>query len=422
MNTTRSGLSRRALLASGGALSLTALLAACTSNSPSGSKTSAASNQKLTLWMDSAFTASMTKTVSGFSSKYGVNLAVQPKDFGTILANYLQAAPAGSGPDLLDVNIDFIGPITNAKLAQQLNFGSKLDSLDKRAITGYTVDGKQYGLPLAVEATNVWRNTKLVSDPVETWDDLAKVGADLKAKGVKYPILIDNNAYMWQGAMTAFGGYVFKENSDGSYDPQDVGVDNAGSVAAFQWLADAVKGGYTNYVGATDNSGLDVGGAGDAWKANQVGIHISGPWMLDTYKKLGNFAIDAIPAGPAGPAKSWLSARGLIANAESKNAALAATFITDYLAAAGPMTTWAKATSKLSAWVPVQDSAADSTTKAFGDASKNAHAIPQNAELAGYWTPATDALLLIQQGKSTPKKAADNLGAAFRKSIKQSGK
>lgn len=421
MNSTGSGLSRRTLLAGGGALSLTALLAACTSGSPTSGGSSAATNQKLTLWMDSAFTAAMTKTVSGFSSKYGVNLVVQPKDYGTILAGYQQAAPAGSGPDLLDVNIDFIGPITNAKLAQQLDFGSKLDSLDPRAIAGYTVDGAQYGLPLAVEATNFWRNPKLVPEPVTTWDDLAKVGAELKAKGIKYPVLFDNNAYVWQGAMTAFGGYVFKENSDGSYDPQDVGVDNAGSVAAYQWLADGVKAGWAKYAGGSDNSGLDVGAVGDAWKAGQVGIHFSGPWMLDTYKKSGEFEIDAIPSGPGGAAKSWLSARGLIANPESKNAALAATFLTDYLAAAGPMTTWATTTSKLSAWVPVQDSAADATTKAFGDASTDAHPIPQNAELAGFWTPATDALLLIQQGKSNPKKAADTVGAAFRKSIAASG-
>lgn len=420
MTNAASAFTRRTLITGGGALGLTALLAACTSGSPSGSgSTKAASSQKLTLWMDSAFTGAMTKTVTGFSSKYGVNLAVQPKDYGTILANFQQAAPAGSGPDLLDVNIDFIGPITNAKLAAPLDFGSKLADLDKRAITGYTVSGKQYGIPLALEATNVWRNTKVVPSAVKTWADLAELGAKLKAKGIKYPILIDNNAYVWQGAMTAFGGYVFKQGSDGSYDPQDVGVDNAGSVAAFQWLADAVKGGYASYVGAADNSGLDVSAAGDAWKAGQVGIHVSGPWMLATYKPLGDYAIDPIPAGPSGAASSWLSARGLIANAESKNAALAATFLTDYIAAAAPMKTWAEQTSKVSAWVPIQATAVDADTSQFRTAMTGAQPIPQNAELAGYWTPATSALLLIQQGKSSPKAAADNVGTAFRKSIKQ---
>jgi arabinogalactan oligomer / maltooligosaccharide transport system substrate-binding protein len=408
-------ISRRALLAGAGGLSLAAVLAACTAGGGSGG--SGGSNQKLTLWMDSAFTAAMKKTVSGFSGKYGVQLEVQPKDYGTILANFQQAAPTGSGPDLLDVNIDFIGPLTDAKLVEALDFGSRLKSLDKRAITGYTVDGKVYGLPLAVEATNFWRNPAVVDSPVSTWDDLAKLGADLKAKGIKYPFLMDVNAYVFQGMLTAFGSWVFKQNSDGSYDVDNVGIDNAGAVAALQFFSDAVANGWLAYVGASDNSGLTASTAGDAWKAGQVGVHFSGPWMLDTYSKAGKFEIDKIPAGPGGDAVSWLSARGLVVNANSKNAALAATFLTDYLTADGPMSTWAKTTAKLSAWTPVQKSAANATTAAFGAAAPNAQPIPQNAALSGFWTPMTDGLTLILEGKSNAADVAANAAQQFRASI-----
>ncbi len=412
----RLAVTRRTALVGLGGMSLAAFLAACTS----GQSTS--STQKLSLWMDSAFTAAMKKTVSGFSDKFGVSLDVQPKDYGTILANFQQAAPTGSGPDLLDVNINFIGPLVDARLVDAIDFGAKLSKLDERAVTGYTVDGKQYGLPLAIEATNMWRNPAVVSEPVTTFDDLAKVGADLQAKGIKYPFLIDVNAYVWQGMARAFGGYVFAQNSDGSYNVQDVGLDNAGTIACLQFLADGVAAGWVKYAGAADNSGLDVGGAGDAWKAGQVGLHLSGPWMLDTYKKSGPFEIDAIPAGPAGPAVSWLSARGLVVNSNSKSSALGATFLTDYLAADGPMTTWAKTTSKLSAWTPVQQSAADKTTLAFAAASTNAQPIPQNAELNGFWTPMTDGLTLILQGKSSPAEVASNVAQQFRTSIASTAK
>jgi maltose-binding protein MalE len=419
--TTPPQFSRRALLAGAGGLSVAAFLAACTAGG-TGSGGSGGANQKLTLWMDSAFTAAMKKTVSGFSGKYGVTLEVQPKDYGTILANFQQAAPTGSGPDLLDVNIDFIGPLTDAKLVQALDFGSRLKDLDKRAITGYTVDGKVYGLPLAVEATNFWRNPTVVDSPVATWDDLAELGAGLKAKGIKYPFLMDVNAYVFQGMLTAYGSYVFKQKADGSYDPNDVGIDDSGAIAALQFFADAVKNGWLGYVGAADNSGLTAATAGDAWKAGQVGVHFSGPWMLDTYTKAGKFEIDKIPAGPAGPAVSWLSARGLVVNSNSKNAALASTFLTDYLTADGPMSTWAKTTAKLSAWTPVQKSAANATTAAFGAAAPNAQPIPQNAELAGFWTPMTDGLTLILEGKSSPGDVAANAAQKFRDSIKAAQK
>jgi maltose-binding protein MalE len=358
----------------------------------------------------------MQKTTAGFATQYHVAVDVQPKDYGTILATFQQSAPSGSGPDLVDVNIDFIGPMTDSKLIAQVDFGAKLKSLDSRAVSGYTVDGKVYGLPLAVEATNFWRNPAVVDSAVDTWDDLATLCADLKKK-VKYPFLIDVNAYVWQGMAQAFGGYVFKQKADGSYDVNDVGVDNAGSVASLQFLADAVKAGWIGYVGAADNSGLTASTAGDAWKANQVGLHFSGPWMLDTYSKVGSFKIDKIPAGPAGPAVSWLSARGLAVNAYSKNAALASAFLTEYMASDDPMTTWAKATAKLSAWLPVQKTAANETTAAFGAAAPNAQPIPQNSQLSGFWSPMTDGLGLILEGKSSPSAVATSVAKQFRASI-----
>ena len=398
-------LSRRAVLIGMGGASVAAFLAACTAGGGA-----APSAQKLTFWMDSVFAEALEKAVVAFREDFGVTLDIQPTAYGDIIGNYLQGAPGGSGPDLADFNIDHLGPLSKASLAAPLDFGDKLASFDPRAVAGYTVNGEMLGMPLVLESTNMWRNPTLVPDPVTDWASLASVAAGLQGK-VEYPFVMDGGGYTYAGMLTAFGGYVFKQNADGSYDVNDVGLDNEGGVAALQFLADGVAAGWVKF-------GLEMENVGDAWANNQVGLHFSGPWMYASYSEGGaEFAIDAVPNGPAGTAVPWLSARGLVVNPVSENAALAATFLTEYLAANDPMATFAENTAKQSAWLPVQESAANEATLAFAAASVNAQPIPQNAELAGYWTPSEDAINLILQGQSTPAEVAGNLAAQLRDAV-----
>ena len=395
---------RTALIGMGGA-GIAAFLAAC---SAGGGAAPAA--QKLSFWMDSVFAEALEKAVAGFREEFGVTLDIQPTAYGDIIGNYLQGAPGGSGPDMADFNIDHLGPLSQASLAAPLDFGDKLSNFDSRAVAGYTVDGQMLGMPLVMESTNVWRNPTLVPDAVTDWGTLASVAANLQGK-VEYPFVMDGGGYTLAGMLTAFGGYVFKQNADGSYDVNDVGLDNPGSIAAFQFLADGVAAGWIKF-------GLEMENVGDAWAENQVGLHFSGPWMYAAYSEGGaEFVIDAVPNGPGGTAVPWLSARGLVVNPVSKNAALASTFLTEYLAANDPMAILAEGTAKQSAWVPVQESAANDATTAFSAAAVNAQPIPQNAELAGYWTPSEDAVNLILQGQSTPSEVAGNLAAQLRDAV-----
>lgn len=398
-------------------LAAVALLAACGGTppdeaiTPTDETTAPTSDQALVLWVDSVFAATLQEVVAGFEEQYGISVDVQPTEYGSIIGSYQQAVPAGSGPDLADFNIDHIGPLSDARIIAPLDFGDRLEQIDPRAVAGYTVDGEMLGLPLVLESTNVWRNTDLVPEPVTTFDQLREVALSLQAQGVEYPFVMEVNSYVFNGMITAFGGHVFRQNADGSYDPNDVGIDSEGGIAALQFLADAVSEGWLR-------PGVDTDTVTAAWSEGQVGIHLSGPWMLGSYGELDvPYSIDMIPDGPGGPAVPWLSARGLVVNPLSSNAALAQTFLTEYMAADEPMATFAEATGKLSAWVPVQASAASDTTQAFDAASVNGQPIPQNSELAGYWAAMDDALELIMQNQATAADVAANAAAQLRDSV-----
>ena len=60
---------------------------------------------------------------------------------------------------------------------------------------------------------------------------------EIKDAGNKYGFLIQtSDPYHFYPIQTAFGGYIFGKNADGSYNAKDIGLNSEGSVAAFDWL------------------------------------------------------------------------------------------------------------------------------------------------------------------------------------------
>ncbi len=131
-----------------------------------------------------------------------------------------------------------------------------------------------YGAPLSIESLCMYRNPDLVPEPVTTWDQFRTVAPGLLTSGVPYPIVLEANAYLFIGMLTAFGGYCFKyDPATGVYDVNDIGLDNEGSIQAAVLLDEMVKQGW-----------LSAGTTGDIatqfWPQNQVGLMLAGPWMI----------------------------------------------------------------------------------------------------------------------------------------------
>jgi len=162
----------------------------------------------------------------------------QPFDFGTLFTQVQQAGPTGNGPDLWDCNFDWTGKLISAGLLAPVELGAKGAQFDKRSVAGYTQNGALYALPLTLESTNVFRNPALIPKRVETWDQFTGIAAGLAAKGVRYPFLHVPNAYVFNSMLTAFGGYLYKPPSaTGTVNSKDVGIDNAGAIAALSYYA-----------------------------------------------------------------------------------------------------------------------------------------------------------------------------------------
>lgn len=425
--------SRRQTLGLMGAGGLAALLAACggdggnggtggattpSTPSPTGSPTEEpqlaapeVDGPTLRIWADAEFVPRMIAASAAFTEQYSVNLEFQPLAFLDIQTQFAQAAPGGSGPDIIDGPVDWIAGFNQSSLLAPLDFGAKAASFDERALNGMTQDGTVYGLPLTVESINIWRNTDLIPDPITSWDQMAEVAQRLLDQGIEHPFLLENdppNGYLYIGMLTAFGGYAFAQRPDGSYDISDVGLDTEGAIASLAWVDQAVKAGWTR-------NGVSGDVASQAFSEGQGGVELAGPWRLEAYRESGvPFAIDPLPAGPAGPARPWLGCRGFMVNANSPQVALAQTFLSEYWATDAPMRAFAESTAKESAWTPVKGQAASPEVEAFIAAAENASIIPTDPALADYWPAIHGALELTYQQDATPEEAMNQAAEQVR--------
>ena len=107
-----------------------------------------------------------------------------------------------------------------------------MDDIDDKAWQAFTVGGKIWGYPLAIEAIGLIYNKDLVPTPPKTFDEVIALDKKLSAQGKKAILWDYNNTYFTWPLLAANGGYAFKQKADGTYDPAKVGVNNAGALRA----------------------------------------------------------------------------------------------------------------------------------------------------------------------------------------------
>jgi len=179
MPRTDSTLTRRTLLAAGGALPLAALLAACSSGgSPSGSSSKLTSALNIYSWPD-YFSKDDLKA---YAKKYGVTPKITTYTDTNTLFTKLNSA-AGRGYDIVVPSSGFIKQLADKNLLEPLDH-SKLDlsKLDQSLLNrNYDPDNK-YTIP------KDWGVLGVVYDPavvgtLETWNDVFAAGAKSGVSG-----------------------------------------------------------------------------------------------------------------------------------------------------------------------------------------------------------------------------------------------
>ena len=366
----------------------------------------AAATEFLRIWADDTRAPILVQLGDAFEAEYGVALVVE--QVADIRDQFVIAAPAGEGPDILIGAHDWIGQLAASGLLAPIDLGPKDGDFLDVAKTAFTIDGNLYGMPYAIENLAFFRNTDLAPDAPATWDEVVQVGNDLRDAGITtYGFALTGTTYDAFPLQTSFGGYIFGRDAAGNYNPADLGVDSPGMIAAGEWLVERIDEGFM-----PDSTDWDT--AHVLFETGETPFLMAGPWALDRISGSGvPFAISKFP----GNGQPFLGVQGFMINALSPRTLLAQAFLTEFVATTDVMTQLQEAGNRPSAYSPVFDAITDANLLAFGEAGENAIPMPAIPEMGAVWGSWDDAFTLIINGSSTPEGALANAGAQIRELI-----
>jgi maltose/maltodextrin transport system substrate-binding protein/arabinogalactan oligomer/maltooligosaccharide transport system substrate-binding protein len=358
----------------------------------------------LVVWADLTRSPAVRAVAEAFEKEYGVKLVISEVDFGQIRDNVKRAGPAGEGPDVFIGAHDWVGELYENGVLAEIDLGDKADEFWPTSLELFQYEGKQVGMPYATENLAFFYNTDMVKEVPATWEEVATLAKELQDAGtVKYGFCRQQgDPYHFYPIQTAFGGYIFGQNEDGTWNPKDVGFGNEGSVASAQWLVDMVDQG-----SVVKDMDWDTYHA--TFEAGDCAMMITGPWALPRLRESGvPFEVADLPAGPAGDSQPFLGGQAFFVSAFSKNALMAEAFLSEFVATEETMRTLFETDPRPSAFLAVRESPNDPAMEKFGSAGASAVPMPNIPAMSAVWGPAGDALTLLQQGTGEPEETMTN--------------
>lgn len=400
------------------AVSAAALGAAAACGSDDGDSASDESTQfsgELVIWADETRTPVLKEFVKDFENTVGVKVTVE-EHVETLREDFLTAAEQGQGPDIIVGAHDWSGQFAADGVIAPVTLNADHQAaLNETTVKAFTVDGNVYGVPYAVENLALLRNTDLAPTAPATFEELITAG---EAAGtdevITMEVGVDGNAYSAYPLFASFGGYLFKDDGTGTLDPNDVGVDSPGGIAAFEKFAELGAAGILKTtIDATNTIPFFVDG--------KTAFMISGPWALTDVQGAGlNYEVTAIPGFEGqGPASPFLGVQGFYVSATAKNAVFAQEFVTNYVLTEDLQVKLAEAGGRLPALTAAAAtySADNADVQGFAAAGENAVPMPNIPAMNAVWEPFGRAEADAVDGVSTGADAAATAAQAIRDAV-----
>lgn len=364
-----------------------------------------AQDSTLTIWADAERASLLVALADQVEADLGITLDVVEIGLGDARDQLLVAGPAGEGPDLLIVAHDTLGLLVeNAAIVPLELDDTTMEAFSPAALELFTYKDAVWGLPYAIENVAVIRNTDVLPDPLLTFDDARAKAEEINAADAEaYALVVPTgNTYHNFPITSAFGGYIFGRNDDGSFNVSDIGLGSEGGLAAAEWLS----GMYTDGLMPTDVND-DV--MFTLLEEGKAGAIITGPWYSQRIMDLGiNYAIDPIPGvtGVTANGSPFSGGQGFVISGFSDNQLLAETFLFDYIATPEFMQAIFDQGGRPATFVGV-DTSANVNIAGFQAAGANAIPMPAVPEMGSVWGASDAALTLISTGADPDTSMAD---------------
>jgi len=372
----------------------------------------------LTIWSDAGRLPAIEAIGEQFTEQYSVPVRIQTMGFGDVRNNLQLGAPVGEGPDIIVGAHDWIGQLYGNGLIAPIELSEELAAqFDPVALRAFTYEGELVGLPYLTEAIAVYYNTDMISEFPATWDETIELAKQLVADGVaERGIAIPNGGgdpYHHYPLFTGFGGYVFGRDAEGNYNPDDVGLDNAGGIKALEELDQLVKDDVLN-------AAVGYGEAQTLFHDGKLAMWVTGPWALNDIRTSGvPYAVAPLPMMDETP-RPFVGSQGFMINSFSKNLLLSQAFLTEFVATEEGMQLLYDAVPFIPAFLPLAESLTDEDLTAFRASVANGDPMPAIPQMSAVWTAWGNAITLVYQQQADPAQAIQDAAQAIRDEIASS--
>jgi len=265
-----------------------------------------------------------------FTRDTGILVEVQQVNFGDIKSKFLTAAQAGEGPDIIIGAHDWVGELVENGLIDSIPFSAiEKNKFAESGLNAFTVNGKLYGIPYAIEAVALLYNKDYVEEPPKSIEELKELAAEYTTDETLGFVYDAGNFYFSYGFIAGNGGYVFKWTKAEGYDVSDLGLANEGAIEGAELIKSFFDEGLIP-------QGANYGTMDSMFKDGLAAMIINGPWAVKDYINAGiDFGVlplTELKLSGDHYGKPFVGVQGLMVNARSENKALAKEFVINYLA------------------------------------------------------------------------------------------
>lgn len=364
----------------------------------------------LVVWEDVYKSNGITAAVEQFEAEHGVNILVIEKTYAQQLEDLRLDGPAGSGPDVFTMPADQIGTAVVEGLVKEVNADDDVKaSFTESSIQSQIVDGKLYGLPKSVETQILFYNKDLIAeedlpDTLEGWYELSQNNT---AESFAFLALFDQ-LYYTMGVIGGYDGYIFNQDENGNYLPEDIGLNNEGAVEAVNYVSKF----YTEGLfpdGIIGEQGINVIEA--LFVEGRVQAIISGPWNLEPFTSAGlNFGVKELPILPNGEhMQSVAGVKSYNISSYAKNPELAEEFLLFITNEENSLVRYEE-TLEAPAVLALSDHPSvveNDAAEAIALQSEHAQLVPGIVEMNEVWNSMDPALQIVMNGQSSAQEALD---------------
>lgn len=370
---------------------------------------------ELDFWTLSGDSEFGNAVASAFEEKYGVKVNVQENGLDTVNKMMLDG-PTGNGADVFMAAHDQFMTAKDAGIIAELDESISrqvIDQVDDTAIRTVMLDGKLYGVPVAIETYALLYNKTLVTgEPATTFEQIKEeaLAYNKPSENKFWYLTVPTDGYpayllLSLDGFQLFGADGFDNDNPGFNTPEfEKGLERIASIKEILPIkADDLK--------METMSLLEQN-----FKEGKTAYYPIGPWLIKSLKDENvDFGVTTLPTYEGKQMKSFSAVQNAYVSAYTeypKAAQLFAAFLVSDEAASLLYSKSYRITSKKDI-SNVEGLMEDQELKVFSDSFKTSVPMPSAKRISYYWTITQGVLSSVFDGNLTPKEGAEKAQKDF---------